>query len=88
MIEILIITIIIACTAVFMTSYNEPYFKLLEKLKLKRKPFTCAKCTAWWLGVILTIPMWTNIMCLFIAPVSALLAIVIEKLVKMLPIIF
>lgn len=79
---------ITACTAVFMVEYNNPYMAIIEDLKLYRKPFNCIKCTAWWLGVVVTIACWTHLMCLMIAPMSALFAIVIEKAVKSLPHIF
>lgn len=78
----------IACTAVFMTNYNDPYLNILKKIKLNRKPFNCTKCFAIWLGLFFMIACYTHLACLLIAPTSALLAIAIEKLVKMLPIIF
>lgn len=88
MIEIILMTFMTACTAVFMVNFNNPYMAIIEDLKLYRKPFNCTKCTAWWLGVIVAIACSTHIMCLMIAPTSALFAIVIEKAVKSLPHIF
>lgn len=88
MIDVLIITFLIACTAVFMVNYNEPYLNILKKLKLNLKPFNCTVCFSIWLGLFYTLVCYTHLACLLIAPCSALFAIAIEKLVKMLPIIF
>ena len=87
-IDVLLIALYVAMTAVFMVNFNQPYLEILKKLKLDRKPMNCALCFSWWLGVIMTIAMYSNVCNIMIAPMSALLAIAIEKLVKMLPIIF
>ena len=75
-------------TAVFITNYNQPYLNFLNKIKMNRKPLNCALCFSFWLGVVYTILMYTNVVYLMLPFVSALLAIVIERVVKMLPLIF
>lgn len=88
MIDILLIALYIAITAVFMTNYNQPYFYFLNKIKMNRKPLNCALCFSFWLGVVYTILMYTNVVYLLLPYTSAMLAILIEKVVKMLPLIF
>lgn len=87
MIDILLIAVYIACTAVFFTNYNTPYLSLLDRLKAPSKPFRCALCFSWWLGIAYTIACYTHLAMTMIAPLSALLAIVIERLVKLIPIV-
>ncbi|MBA8985970.1 hypothetical protein HNP72_001104 [Sphingobacterium soli] len=88
MIEYLLISLMIGITGVFMTNYNPPYISLLEKIKLNKPPMNCTKCFSWWLGILFTIILYTHPIMILIAPCSALLAIVIERLVKSLPMIF
>ncbi len=88
MIDILLISLYIACTAVFFTNYNAPYLSLLDRLRLNRKPLNCALCLSWWLGIAYTIATYSSLAMLMIAPMGALFAIIIERLVKMLPMIF
>lgn len=74
-------------TGIFFTNYNTPYLNLLDKFKLNKRPFNCALCFSWWLGVAYTVACYSNLTMIFIAPMAALLAIVVERLVKMLPVI-
>ncbi|WP_099369852.1 hypothetical protein [Sphingobacterium sp. 1.A.5] len=84
MIEIILLAIGIAMTAVFFANYNDPYLWVIDKLKMKPKPWQCSKCLGWWLGFACTIFMYSHLAMLLLAPMSALLAIAIEKLMVML----
>ena len=72
----------IALTAVFFTSYNDPYLWVLKKIKLDRKPLNCKTCFAWWLGIAYTVLMFTSPVCLLIAPVASVLAIYFDKVIS------
>lgn len=88
MIEYLLISLMIGITGVFMTNYNPPYISLLEKIKLNKPPMNCSKCFSWWLGVAYTIVIYSHPAMLMIAPCSAMFALIFERLVKSLPMIF
>lgn len=72
----------IALTAVFFTSYNDPYLKILKWSKLDIPPLNCKVCFAWWLGIAYSIIMYSNPASLMIAPASAMLAIYIDKVIS------
>lgn len=87
MIDVISISFIIACSAVFMANYNEPYLWLVKKLNLNRKPFNCVLCLSWWIGIIYSITSSPSneYLMLFLAPMSGFLAVIIERLVASLP---
>ncbi|WP_185216304.1 hypothetical protein [Sphingobacterium mizutaii] len=82
MIDQLIISVMIALTAVFMTTYNDPYQWVLKKIKLDRPPFNCKVCFAWWTGIAYSILVYSSPVSLMIAPASAMLAIYLDKVIN------
>lgn len=82
MIDQLITSVLIALTAVFMTTYNDPYQWVLKKIKLDRPPFNCKVCFAWWLGIAYTVLMYSSPVSFLIAPASAMLTIYMDKVIS------
>lgn len=87
MINILLTALFIAITAIFNTKFNPTYSFITKKIKLNKPPFTCSLCLAFWLAVIYVIGKYDGLDTLFIMPLSAVFAVIIERLIALIPIV-
>ncbi|MEJ5092796.1 hypothetical protein GEO21_22390 [Sphingobacterium faecium] len=84
MIEIVLTAFCIACTAVFLTKLNPVYQYIIKFLNIDKRPFNCPLCLANIIAIAYTIAFYTHLTMLFICPVSAVIALILEKLIVML----
>lgn len=84
MIEIVLTAFCIACTAVYLTKLNPVYQYIIKFLNIDKRPLNCPLCLATWLSVAYTVAFYTHLTIIFIAPVSAVIALILEKLIVML----